>query len=134
MPYAGEFSALATAICWSFTAIFFSEAGRRIGSFRVNSIRLLFAVGIYCIVLLLTDGRLFPIDLNRAHTKGVQILLETGQTEVDDSQVVLEEATAAHHSAPRRRTMEPASLEADAFEGITIAPAAVSDASTLFRS
>jgi len=65
MPYAGEFSALATAICWSFTAIFFSEAGRRIGSFRVNAIRLLFAVAIYSIVLLLTGGRLFPVDLNR---------------------------------------------------------------------
>jgi len=65
MPYAGEFSALATAVCWSFTAIFFSEAGRRIGSFRVNSIRLLFAVAIYTIVLLLTTGRIFPEDLNR---------------------------------------------------------------------
>ncbi len=64
MPFAGEFSALATAVCWSFTAIFFSEAGRRIGSFRVNSIRLLFAVAIYTIVLLATTGRLFPEDLN----------------------------------------------------------------------
>ncbi len=65
MPYAGELSALATAICWSFTAIFFSEAGRRIGSFRVNSIRLLFAVTIYSVVLLVTTGRLFPEDMNR---------------------------------------------------------------------
>jgi drug/metabolite transporter (DMT)-like permease len=65
MPYAGELSALATAVCWSFTAIFFSEAGRRIGSFRVNAIRLLFAVTIYSIVLVTTTGRLFPEDLNR---------------------------------------------------------------------
>lgn len=65
MLYVGEFSALATAICWSFTAIFFSEAGRRIGSFRVNSIRLLFAVAIYVVVLLVTTGRIFPEDLNR---------------------------------------------------------------------
>ena len=65
MPYAGESSALATAICWSFTAIFFSEAGRRIGSFRVNSIRLLFAVAIYTVVLLVTTGRIFPEDLNQ---------------------------------------------------------------------
>jgi drug/metabolite transporter (DMT)-like permease len=64
MPYAGEFSALATAVCWSFTAIFFSEAGRRIGSFRVNCIRLLFAVAIYTVVLLVTTGRIFPEDLN----------------------------------------------------------------------
>lgn len=65
MPYAGELSALATAVCWSFTAIFFSESGRRIGSFRVNAIRLLMAVTIYSIILLITTGRLFPEDLNR---------------------------------------------------------------------
>ncbi|HUV29867.1 MAG TPA: DMT family transporter [Acidobacteriota bacterium] len=64
MPYLGELAALGTAFCWSFTAVFFSEAGRRIGSFRVNSIRLLFAVTIYCIVLLVTTGRIFPEDLN----------------------------------------------------------------------
>jgi len=66
MPYAGELSALATAVCWSFTAIFFSESGRRIGSFRVNAIRLLMAVTIYAVILLITTGRLFPEDLNRA--------------------------------------------------------------------
>ncbi len=66
MPYAGELSALATAVCWSLTAIFFSESGRRIGSFRVNAIRLLMAVAIYAVILLVTSGRLFPEDINRA--------------------------------------------------------------------
>lgn len=65
MPYLGELSALATAVCWSFTAIFFSEAGRRVGSFRVNCVRLLFAVAIYVVVMLVSEGRLFPEDLNR---------------------------------------------------------------------
>ena len=65
MPYAGELAALTTAFCWSFTAIFFSEAGRRIGSFRVNAIRLLLAVVIYSVLLLVMTGRLFPEDLNR---------------------------------------------------------------------
>jgi drug/metabolite transporter (DMT)-like permease len=65
MSYTGELAALTTAICWSFTAIFFAEAGRRIGSFRVNSIRLLFAVVIYSLVLLATHGQLLPDDLNR---------------------------------------------------------------------
>lgn len=65
MPYAGELAGLATAVCWSFTAICFSEAGRRVGSFRVNAIRLLMAVAIYSILLPLTTGRLFPVDLNR---------------------------------------------------------------------
>jgi drug/metabolite transporter (DMT)-like permease len=64
MPYAGELAALATAWCWSFTAIFFSESGRRIGSFRVNAIRLLFAVAIYTTILLVTRGRLLPENLN----------------------------------------------------------------------
>jgi len=65
MPYAGELAALATAVCWSFTAIFFSESGRRIGSFRVNAIRLLFAVTMYIVILLLYTGRIFPEHLNR---------------------------------------------------------------------
>ncbi|MBD3402443.1 EamA family transporter [candidate division GN15 bacterium] len=62
--YIGHIAALATALCWSFTAIFFSEAGRRIGSFRVNKIRLLYAVLIYCIVLFLTTGRIWPEGIN----------------------------------------------------------------------
>jgi drug/metabolite transporter (DMT)-like permease len=61
----GELAALTTAFCWSFTVIFFAEAGRRIGSFRVNAIRLLFAVAIYTVVLMVTRGNLFPADLNR---------------------------------------------------------------------
>jgi drug/metabolite transporter (DMT)-like permease len=65
MNYTGELAALTTAICWSFTAMFFAEAGRRIGSFRVNSIRLLFAVAIYSLVLLTARGQLLPDDLNR---------------------------------------------------------------------
>ena len=64
MQYTGELFALTTAVCWSITAIFFSEAGRRIGSFRVNAIRLLFAVAIYSIILWATTGRLFPETLN----------------------------------------------------------------------
>jgi len=64
IPFHGELSALATAVCWSITAIFFTEAGRRIGSFRVNSIRLVLAVFIYCIILLFTEGRLFPENIN----------------------------------------------------------------------
>jgi len=65
MPYAGELAALATAVCWSFTAIFFSESGRRIGSFRVNAIRLLFAVTLYAIILLVSNGRILPEHVNQ---------------------------------------------------------------------
>ncbi|MGE5400292.1 MAG: DMT family transporter [Ignavibacteriales bacterium] len=43
MQYSGELSALLTAILWSFTSIFFSEASIRVGSFEVNITRLLMA-------------------------------------------------------------------------------------------
>lgn len=58
--YVGHYAALATAFLWSFTAVFFSEAGHRIGSFRVNNIRLVFAVTIYCFALFITTGRIWP--------------------------------------------------------------------------
>lgn len=64
MPFLGESAALVAALLWAFTSIFFAEAGKRIGSFQVNLIRLVMAVGIYTIVLLVWDGRLFPEDLN----------------------------------------------------------------------
>ncbi|MCU7499726.1 MAG: DMT family transporter [Ignavibacteria bacterium] len=43
MSYTGELSALITAILWSFTSIFFSEASIRVGSFQVNITRLVLA-------------------------------------------------------------------------------------------
>lgn len=44
MPYTGEISALLTALLWSFTSLFFSEASLRVGSLQVNITRLLFAM------------------------------------------------------------------------------------------
>jgi drug/metabolite transporter (DMT)-like permease len=64
MPYAGEIAALTTAVCWTFTSLFFTEAGRRVGSFRVNAIRLLLAVCIYALVLFLSTGHVWPEDIN----------------------------------------------------------------------
>jgi drug/metabolite transporter (DMT)-like permease len=66
MPYAGEIAALATAIFWAFTSIFFSEAGKRIGSFNVNKIRLVMAVVIYGIMMTVTFGSPIPSGLNFA--------------------------------------------------------------------
>ncbi|MCK5921288.1 MAG: DMT family transporter, partial [Methylococcales bacterium] len=40
----GEAAALATAFCWSFTSIFFSRSGRRVGSVVVNRTRLVLAI------------------------------------------------------------------------------------------
>jgi drug/metabolite transporter (DMT)-like permease len=64
MPYAGELAALSTALLWSFTAVCFSEAGKQIGSFHVNKIRLVYAVLIYTLVLTLTTGSPWPTGLN----------------------------------------------------------------------
>lgn len=44
LSFAGELAALATAVCWSFTALFFSYGGRRVGSDVVNRTRLIFAM------------------------------------------------------------------------------------------
>lgn len=60
MIYIGELAGLATAALWALTSIFFGEAGKLIGSFFVNKIRLLFAFIIYAIVLLITTGQIFP--------------------------------------------------------------------------
>ena len=64
MDYIGEIAGLSVAFLWAVTSIFFAEAGKSIGSFRVNVIRLLIAVGLYTIVLLVVSGQLFPDDLN----------------------------------------------------------------------
>ena len=64
MPYVGELAGLATAVLWAFTSLFFSEAGRRVGSFSVNRTRLLIAVLLYGGFSLLTGGQLFPLGIN----------------------------------------------------------------------
>lgn len=56
----GELAALATAVCWSLTAIFFSASGRRIGSDVVNRSRLLFAFLFLIITHRLLEGTFFP--------------------------------------------------------------------------
>jgi drug/metabolite transporter (DMT)-like permease len=60
MLYAGELAALTTAMLWSFTSIFFTSAGRRIGSYHLNKFRIPFASVFLAIMLLVTSGRLFP--------------------------------------------------------------------------
>ena len=67
MEFIGESAALTTALCWAFTSLFFSEAGKLIGSFKVNKIRLLMAVSIYTIVLFFSKGYLFPENLSIDH-------------------------------------------------------------------
>lgn len=56
----GEVAALATAVCWSFTAIFFSYSGRRVGSGVVNRSRLIFAFLFLLITHRILEGVFFP--------------------------------------------------------------------------
>ncbi len=67
MEFIGEAAALTTALCWAFTSLFFTEAGKRIGSFKVNNIRLLMAVLVYIVVLLFYKGSLIPESLTLNH-------------------------------------------------------------------
>ena len=69
----GEISALAAALFWSFTAIFFSEAGKQIGSYKVNKIRLLFAIAIYMLILTFRTGSPIPLGLNFAQIAWLSI-------------------------------------------------------------
>ncbi len=58
----GEFAALLTALFWTFSAIAFTSAGKRIGSLSVNIWRLI--VGLTCIFAFTTIAYGSPIPLN----------------------------------------------------------------------
>lgn len=60
--YWGEAAAIGTAVCWSFTAIFFSYSGRRIGSNVVSRSRLLFALPFICLAHLAIQKTIFPLQ------------------------------------------------------------------------
>lgn len=62
MNFLGEISALAVAICWTLSALFFEKAGRKIGSLSVNIIRLVWAFMLLGVTLLFTKHTFFPTD------------------------------------------------------------------------
>jgi drug/metabolite transporter (DMT)-like permease len=64
VPYLGQTAALGTAICWALTALVFAKAGRRIGSHAVNSLRLLFAVAFFMVLMLALGSGPWPWDLS----------------------------------------------------------------------
>jgi drug/metabolite transporter (DMT)-like permease len=61
----GEIAALLTAVCWSFTSIFFNNASRAIGSVRVNRLRLLFATIILLVAHWLFLGSPVPLQATK---------------------------------------------------------------------
>ncbi|WP_298839468.1 DMT family transporter [Clostridium sp.] len=58
----GEIAALATAFCWTITAVSFEAAGKKVGSISVNLIRLIIAFILISIYNLFSRGMILPID------------------------------------------------------------------------
>jgi drug/metabolite transporter (DMT)-like permease len=58
----GEIAALATALCWSFTSIFFTIGSLRIGSVVVNRIRLALAAIFLIIAHVILTGEIIPFE------------------------------------------------------------------------
>ena len=64
MPYFGEIVALVVAFSWTFTALFFEFATKRIGTLNVNLLRLLFAFVLLSALLGIFSGHLLPSGAN----------------------------------------------------------------------
>ena len=62
----GEIAALGTALCWSFTGLFFAEAARRIGALRVNLLRLPIALTLLSVAIAAAGTAFASIDARRA--------------------------------------------------------------------
>ncbi len=60
MHYLGELISIAVALSWTFSALFFEFAGKKIGSLIVNILRLIFAFFLLGTMLFFTAGSYFP--------------------------------------------------------------------------
>lgn len=58
----GEIASLLTAVCWTFSAIYFEKSGRRVGSLSVNIIRIFLGVIFLGVTTYFTKGMFFPKD------------------------------------------------------------------------
>jgi drug/metabolite transporter (DMT)-like permease len=61
--YVGEIAALGTSVCWTFTSIFFTISGRRVGSVIVNQTRLALAVVFLSLTHFLVLGQWWPVGV-----------------------------------------------------------------------
>jgi len=59
--FTGEFAALATALCWTFTSMAFESAGKRVGSLQVNLIRLVMAFFFLGTLSYFVNGSFMPL-------------------------------------------------------------------------
>jgi drug/metabolite transporter (DMT)-like permease len=60
MMFLGELAAMGTSFCWAGGSLLFAMAGRRIGSYKVNKLRIPIAIIFLSIFLLIGYGDLFP--------------------------------------------------------------------------
>ncbi|MBN1123128.1 MAG: EamA family transporter, partial [Anaerolineae bacterium] len=60
--YLGQIAALGTSLAWTFTSMFFTLSGRKVGSPVVNRTRLLLGVGFTMITHAILVGGLLPLD------------------------------------------------------------------------
>ncbi len=58
----GEIASLLTAVCWTFTAMAFESAGKKVGSLSVNLIRLLMGAVLLSTYTYFSRGLIFPVD------------------------------------------------------------------------
>ena len=58
----GELAAMTTAVCWTFTAVAFESAGKKVGSLSVNMIRLIFAFTLLSLYTFFARGLALPVD------------------------------------------------------------------------
>jgi drug/metabolite transporter (DMT)-like permease len=61
----GEWAALATALCWTITAMSFEKASKRVGSLPVNLIRLILAMVLFSIYMWIKTGSPIPLDASK---------------------------------------------------------------------
>lgn len=62
--YLGEIAALATAVCWTVTAMAFESAGKRVGALSLNLIRLVIGLVFLSIYNTIVNGEFFPTATN----------------------------------------------------------------------
>jgi drug/metabolite transporter (DMT)-like permease len=65
MPFIGEIAALVAAFFWAFGALLFETAGRRIGAFQTNLLRILIGTILLSLTLYVQIGVFFPMDANQ---------------------------------------------------------------------
>lgn len=66
LPFIGEISALSGAFLWGMTALLFEEAGKRIGAFPTNLLRILLASIFLCTTLFFVSGEFLPLQATHA--------------------------------------------------------------------